>query len=57
MRCDFVDNRDKILNDGYHFFDGKHVIVQAWRSDMNLSTKHVQNIPIWIELHDLELKY
>ena len=57
MRCHTVDNRDAILNGGYRFFGGKPVIVQAWRSNMDLSTKHVKNIPIWIELHRLALRY
>ena len=57
MRCHNVENRDAILNEGYQFFDGKLVIAQAWRSNMDLSTKHVKNVPIWIELHGLPLRY
>lgn len=57
VKFDTMENRDKILNEGFHFFDGKPIIIQPWKADMNLLNKEIHKIPIWIELHNLELKY
>ena len=57
MKFDTLENMDKMLNGGFHFFDGKPIIIQAWKSDMNLLSKEIHKIPISIELHNLELKY
>lgn len=45
------------MNWGYDFFYGKPLIVPEQRSYMELNKQHVNNLPIWIELHGLELKY
>lgn len=48
---------DEILARGFQFFDKKPVVMKAWTVDMKLTKEEVKTVPIWIQLHNLDLKY
>ena len=51
------EDHERILAMDFQFFDGKPVIVHPWKPDVDWSEKKVERVPIWIELHGLEVKY
>lgn len=55
VRFSSSEVRDEILKGGFHFFDGKPLIVQAWSPEMDWTNKSVEKIPIWVEFHSLDL--
>ncbi|XP_030479211.1 uncharacterized protein LOC115696450 [Cannabis sativa] len=57
VRFNSVQTRDRILNDGYVFFNKRLVIMKAWDPDTNFRKEDITSIPILIQVKDLELKY
>ena len=51
VRFTTMKNRDKVVDGGYPFFDGKPVMVKAWTRDMDFKRDEVRKIPIWIQLN------
>ncbi|XP_057250015.1 uncharacterized protein LOC130591113 [Beta vulgaris subsp. vulgaris] len=52
-----MESRDIVLNDGFQFFDKKPLIIKAWSPDLDLSKEVIHTVPMWIQLHKLDLKY
>ncbi|KAJ8421292.1 LOW QUALITY PROTEIN: hypothetical protein Cgig2_031131 [Carnegiea gigantea] len=50
---------DKILVEkcGIYFFDSKPMLVKGWNPTMDLQTKTIRSLPIWIHLPALDIKY
>ncbi|KAJ8431637.1 hypothetical protein Cgig2_001960 [Carnegiea gigantea] len=42
---------------GFYFFDSKPMLVKGWNPTMDLQTEIIRSLPIWIQLHALEIKY
>uniref|UniRef100_A0A803QEQ8 DUF4283 domain-containing protein n=1 Tax=Cannabis sativa TaxID=3483 RepID=A0A803QEQ8_CANSA len=57
IRFHSIEDRDKVVNGGYIFFNRRPVIMKPWDPNTNFRKEDVKNIPIWIQLEDLDLKY
>ncbi|XP_062103992.1 uncharacterized protein LOC133815130 [Humulus lupulus] len=57
VRFTFMESRDKVLTGGYHFFDKKPLMLKAWDPNVCLQKDDIRSIPIWIQVHNLDLKY
>jgi len=55
----FVHLNDKIVveNRGCYFFDNKPMLVKGWNPSMDLQTETIRSLPIWVQLHGLDIKY
>ncbi|KAJ8419299.1 hypothetical protein Cgig2_027981 [Carnegiea gigantea] len=51
--------RDKILVEEkcVSFFDAKPFLVKGWNPEMDLKTKEIKSLPIWIQLPNLDAKF
>ncbi|KAJ8424423.1 hypothetical protein Cgig2_010652 [Carnegiea gigantea] len=47
----------EVAQKGSFHFDQKPFIVKAWNPDLEMSSDTITTLPIWIQLHDLDLKY
>ncbi|XP_030507193.2 uncharacterized protein LOC115722193 [Cannabis sativa] len=52
-----LEIRDQVLNGGYIFFNKRPVIMNPWDPNTNFRKEDVKQVPIWVQLEDLELKY
>ncbi|XP_062109885.1 uncharacterized protein LOC133821756 [Humulus lupulus] len=52
-----MENRDKVLAGGYYFFDKKPLMLKAWDPNVCLQKDDIRSIPIWIQVHNMDLKY
>ena len=57
VRFTTMENCSKVLQGGYQFFDSKPLVVKPWSADVNFSKDPVKKLPIWIQLHGLDVKY
>lgn len=57
VRCHNLVDRDKILNDGFKFFDNKPLIVKQWHAEMDFKKEELKTVSVWIQLPALDLKY
>lgn len=57
VRFTTIVNRDKVLNGGFQFFHKKPMIIKAWTPELDLSKEVMRIVPMWIQLHNLDLKY
>ncbi|KAJ8420346.1 hypothetical protein Cgig2_006389 [Carnegiea gigantea] len=57
IRFHNLEDRTKVLKQGWYFFDRKPFLVKAWNEDLSLDTSSLHSIPIWIRLPGLALKY
>ena len=55
----FVHLQDKIVVEkrGCYFFDSKPMLVKGWNPSMDLQTETIRSLPLWIQLHGLDIKY
>ena len=55
----FVHLNDKIFveNKGCYFFDNEAMLVKGWIPSMDLQTETIRSLPIWVQLHGLDIKY
>jgi len=55
----FVHLQDKIVVEkrGCYFFDSKPMLVKGWNPSMDLQTESIRSLPLWIQLHGLDIKY
>ncbi|KAL9226178.1 hypothetical protein vseg_002019 [Gypsophila vaccaria] len=51
------DMLERVLQSGHYLFDNKPMIVKPWTKDMELKKTTVQSVPVWIQLHDLPIKF
>ncbi|VFQ71217.1 unnamed protein product [Cuscuta campestris] len=52
-----VEDRDEVIKRKYYYFDNKPVLVQKWYPGVKVNIDQRDDIPIWIQLPDLEMKY
>ncbi|XP_060969654.1 uncharacterized protein LOC133036901 [Cannabis sativa] len=57
IRFNTMEIRDQVLNGGYIFFNKRPVIMKPWDPNTNFRKEDVKQVPIWVHLEDLELKY
>ncbi|XP_074265580.1 uncharacterized protein LOC141588019 [Silene latifolia] len=50
-------DKEEVLNAGYFMFDNKPLIVRAWDVEVELSKENIKNVPAWIRIHDLPLRF
>ncbi|KAJ8423884.1 hypothetical protein Cgig2_001550 [Carnegiea gigantea] len=55
----FVSLRDKITVEQrcLYYFDSKPFLVKSWNPKMDLHTETITSLPLWVQLHDLDIKY
>lgn len=46
VRCHNVVDRDKILNDGFNFFDNKPLIVKQWHAEMDFKKEELKTVSV-----------
>ncbi|XP_056698010.1 uncharacterized protein [Spinacia oleracea] len=49
--------RSQVLNGNAQFFDKKPLIVKPWSAEVNYAKDPVKQVPIWIKLPGLDVKY
>ncbi|XP_062114707.1 uncharacterized protein LOC133825829 [Humulus lupulus] len=57
VRFQAINTRDEILHGGYLFLDKKPVVMKPWDAYSDYSKDDVRSVPIWVQLHNLDLKY
>ncbi|XP_074298811.1 uncharacterized protein LOC141629756 [Silene latifolia] len=57
VRFHTKDMQDQVLNTGHYLFDSKPVIIKPWQENVALDKEHVKNVPTWLRLHHLPLKF
>ncbi|KAL9247595.1 hypothetical protein vseg_021012 [Gypsophila vaccaria] len=57
VRFKSIDMQERVLQSGYYLFDNKPLIVKAWTKDIELRKTTVQSVPVWVQLHDLPIKF
>ncbi|XP_062114379.1 uncharacterized protein LOC133825461 [Humulus lupulus] len=57
VRFNTVEQRDFVLNNGIMFFDKKPLIMKPWNANDDFKKEDMQQVPIWIQLTNLDLKY
>ncbi|XP_074320801.1 uncharacterized protein LOC141657451 [Silene latifolia] len=45
------------LQQGHYLFDNKPLIVRPWSEDVELVKSDVKEVPVWVKLHNLPLKF
>ncbi|VFQ92420.1 unnamed protein product [Cuscuta campestris] len=51
------EDRDNVLKWKYYYFDNKPVWVQKWYPGVKVNVDTLDDIPIWIQLPDLDMKF
>ncbi|VFQ72447.1 unnamed protein product [Cuscuta campestris] len=51
------EDRDEVIKRKYYYFDNKPVLVQKWKPGKKVDITELKDIPIWIQLPDLDIKY
>ena len=46
-----------VAQKGVFHFDQKPFIVKAWNPEMDMNIDTITSLPIWIQLHELDIKY
>ncbi|KAL9225962.1 hypothetical protein vseg_001831 [Gypsophila vaccaria] len=49
--------KEKALNSGYFLFDNKPLIVKEWNENLEINKADIKTVPVWIQLHELPLKF
>ncbi|XP_062102985.1 uncharacterized protein LOC133813976 [Humulus lupulus] len=57
VRFTSMESRDKVLAGGYPLFDKKPLMLKAWDPNVCIQKDDIRSIPIWIQVHNLDLKY
>ncbi|XP_021724871.1 uncharacterized protein LOC110692181 [Chenopodium quinoa] len=52
-----LEGRDKALMAGPIFFDRKPLIVRKWEAGLNLQKEDIHEVPVWVRLPGLDLKF
>uniref|UniRef100_A0A803PYE6 DUF4283 domain-containing protein n=1 Tax=Cannabis sativa TaxID=3483 RepID=A0A803PYE6_CANSA len=52
-----MEQRDKVMQQGYVFFDRKPMVMKPWNPIDNFTKEEVTNVPTWIQLRGLDIKY
>ncbi|XP_075092350.1 uncharacterized protein LOC142172591 [Nicotiana tabacum] len=57
VRFHTIESRTKVVEGGVQMFDRKPVIVKQWQPDIEMKKEIMDNIPVWIRLSGLNVKY
>ncbi|XP_074316942.1 uncharacterized protein LOC141653160 [Silene latifolia] len=57
VRFKEAKDREDVLNAGHFKFDNKPLIVRPWDANVDLTQEDVKNVPAWIRIHDLPLRF
>ncbi|XP_062112517.1 uncharacterized protein LOC133823685 [Humulus lupulus] len=57
IRFQNLEQRDKVLNGGFIFFDKKPFIMKPWNSIEDFTKENVDTVPTWIQVRGLDIKY
>ncbi|XP_062117454.1 uncharacterized protein LOC133831238 [Humulus lupulus] len=57
IRFQNMEQRDKVLQGGYIFFDRKPVVMKPWNPIDDFSKDEITSVPTWIQLKGLDIKY
>ncbi|XP_021863901.1 uncharacterized protein [Spinacia oleracea] len=57
VRFTTLENRDKVLNLGYQYFNKKPFIVKPWEKTMSINKDEIRSVPIWIQFPQLNFMY
>ncbi|KAL9227831.1 hypothetical protein vseg_003477 [Gypsophila vaccaria] len=57
VRFRTMEMKEKVLMSGHFLFDSKPLIVKPWSKDLEMHKAKVLNVPIWIQFHNLPLKF
>ncbi|XP_074306084.1 uncharacterized protein LOC141641313 [Silene latifolia] len=57
VRFKTKEQQQMVLNNGHLLFDNKPVIIKEWGPDVALIKHDVKNVPIWMKLYGLEVKF
>ncbi|XP_074288604.1 uncharacterized protein LOC141613760 [Silene latifolia] len=49
--------KQAVLDSGHFLFDNKPLIIKSWMPDIELEKEEIKNVPAWIRLHGLPLKF
>ncbi|XP_074292743.1 uncharacterized protein LOC141619622 [Silene latifolia] len=49
--------KDRVLQQGHYLFDNKPLIVHPWSPDVELTKDDVKEVPFWVRLEHLPLKF
>ncbi|XP_074276997.1 uncharacterized protein LOC141600652 [Silene latifolia] len=49
--------KDQVLRQGHFLFDNKPLIVRPWSEEVELVKTDVKDVPVWIRIHSLPLKF
>ncbi|XP_009804027.1 uncharacterized protein [Nicotiana sylvestris] len=52
-----LESRTKVVEDRVQMFDRKSVIVKPWQPEIEMKKEIMENIPVWIRLPGLNVKY
>ena len=57
VRLNNLDDHKLVVQKGAYYFDRKPLLVKPWNPEFDLQTESLTSLPIWVHLHDLDLKY
>ncbi|KAJ8429170.1 LOW QUALITY PROTEIN: hypothetical protein Cgig2_010120 [Carnegiea gigantea] len=57
VRFHDLANQQFIVKTGVFFFDSKPLLVKLWNPKLDLKNNTLTSLPIWVQFHELELKY
>ncbi|XP_062088347.1 uncharacterized protein LOC133794921 [Humulus lupulus] len=57
IRFQNMEQRDRVLQGGYVFFDRKPVVMKPWNPIDDFTKDDITSVPTWIQLKGLDIKY
>jgi len=57
VRFVHLHEKNAVEKRGCYFFDSKPMLVKGWNPSMDLQTETIRSLPLWIQLHGLDIKY
>uniref|UniRef100_A0A803PSW3 CCHC-type domain-containing protein n=1 Tax=Cannabis sativa TaxID=3483 RepID=A0A803PSW3_CANSA len=57
IRFQSLEQRDKVMQQGYVFFDRKPMVMKPWNPIDDFTKEEVTNVPTWVQLKGLDIKY
>ncbi|XP_074302879.1 uncharacterized protein LOC141637213 [Silene latifolia] len=50
-------DKEAVFNAGHFMFDNKPLIVRAWTAEVELTKGNIKDVPAWIRIHELPLRF
>ncbi|XP_062075600.1 uncharacterized protein LOC133779685 [Humulus lupulus] len=57
IRFQNMEQRDRVLQGGYVFFDRKPVVMKPWNPIDDFTKDDITSVPTWVQLKGLDIKY